>query len=359
MALNMRGRWMRVDKKDTVDDRLALDMAKFAAAVDLTKLCAGSWKWTWTSGSTSSISYCVVPGEGVRLMYSTNGRDYNYVAKVGTTSPNFGGTRYWWLCPACNQRVRILYGGDLFVCRQCGRLTYETAQKGGDMLITIDNRLYRIRSRLKGDWHFLHGPGPRPKYMKWDKYSRLVREYMNLRRMRNYALVGAVADIANLYGVGDQLSMTPDALKESVADEWKHHKAQPDRWSYVPPQPEPEDDTADLNRLTLGELAQYAKVPFAFAKEAQDEGLVRPDQGRTTRRKRYRERLKNWLRKLHKLREDGYTWDEIRDWSKRRWQPGHEAERKYPAQKVPPDLDVIGRLGQNMSKKQDIWAAPS
>ena len=353
MALNMRGRWMRVDKKDTVDDRLALDMAKFAAAVDLTKLCAGSWQWTFTSGRTSSISYCVVPGEGVRLIYTAGGKEFNYIARTTTTVPQFGGVRYWWLCPACNQRVRVIYGGGgVFVCRKCANLTYQTSQSGGDKLITIDNRLHYLKHQLKGDWHFLHGPGPRPRYMKESKYSRLVREYMNLRRMRNYVLVGMVADIATLYGGADD-------IKQDIAEAWRDHKAQPDQWSYVPPQSEPDDDTEGLNRLTLGELATYAKVPYSFAKEAQDEGLVRPDQGRTTRRKRYRERLKNWLRKLHKLREDGYTWDEIRDWSKRRWQPGHEAERKYPAQKVPPDLDVIGRLGQNMSKKQDIWAAPS
>lgn len=140
MALNNRSRWMRTDKKDTTDDWLQLDMAKFAPVVDLTKLCDGSWKWTFTSGRTSSISYCVVPGEGVRLMYAANGESYNYIAKVCTTVPRFGGVRYWWLCPACNRRVRTLYGGgDLFVYRKCANLTYQTAQSSGDMLITIDN----------------------------------------------------------------------------------------------------------------------------------------------------------------------------------------------------------------------------
>jgi len=329
MALNMRGRWQRVDKKPTTDEYLALDMMRFAAEVDLTKLCAGSWNWTFTSGRKSSIGYCVIPGEGVRLQYTSNGTDYNYIVKVETTTPHYGGVRHWWLCPTCQKRVRILYGGAVFTCRKCSNLTYETAQRG-DLLTSIDSRLHYLRRKLKGDWHFLHGPGPRPRYMKQEKYARLAREYVNLLRMRNHALGGVVADLAGLYGVGDQLSMTPDALKASIADEWKRHKAHPHAWSYVPPQTAPEDDTEGLNRLTLGELANYAKVPYSFAKEAQDEGLIRPDQGRTTKRKRYRERLKNWLKKLYRLREDGHSWDSIRDWSKRRWQPGHEHERKWP-----------------------------
>lgn len=81
----------------------------------------------------------------------------------------------------------------------------------------------------------------------------------------------------------------------------------------------------------LGEIATLAGVPYAVAQEAQREGLIREDAGRTKRRKRYRERLKNWLSKLHKLRAAGLSWEEIRDWSQRRWQPGHEQERVCPS----------------------------
>ena len=91
-----------------------------------------------------------------------------------------------------------------------------------------------------------------------------------------------------------------------------------------------EIETEPPPRYTLGEIASLAGVPYAFAQEAQQEGLIREDAGRTRRRKRYRERLKNWLSKLHQLRESGLSWDEIRDWSKRRWQPGHEHERVLP-----------------------------
>ncbi|MCB0126673.1 MAG: hypothetical protein KDE58_30655 [Caldilineaceae bacterium] len=329
MALTMRGRWQRWDKKATTDDCDNLDMTRFAKSVDMTKLCAGSWRWTYSSGRKSSISYCNIPGDGVRLQYSSNGQDYNYLVKVATTTPNYGGTRYYWRCPSCNRRARIIYGGTLFLCRHCHGLTYATAQSGGDLLTTIDNRLYRIREKLQGDWHFLQGPGEKPKHMHWRTYSKLACEYLNLLQMRNLAWMGSVAGIVGgLSDTGDRA----DELQAAVMDEWRHHKQNPHRAPHISRAPVEDDDEqpSELNRLTLGDLAQRAGVPYAFAKEAVAEGLLREDKGRTSRKKRYRERLKNWLHKLHTLRDAGTSWDEIRDWSKRRFKPGHEHERTWP-----------------------------
>ncbi len=77
--------------------------------------------------------------------------------------------------------------------------------------------------------------------------------------------------------------------------------------------------------MTREELAQQAGVSAAFVAEAEAAGLVRPQ------RWGYRPRLVNWLAKLHRLRTAGMTWEEIRDWSKRRFEPGHEHERRWPA----------------------------
>jgi hypothetical protein len=89
--------------------------------------------------------------------------------------------------------------------------------------------------------------------------------------------------------------------------------------------------SATPDRLTLGELATAAGVPYAFAVEAQAEGLLRPDGGRGTRTKRYRRRLASWLVKLAGLRAEGHSWADLRAWARRRWQPGHEDERRAPA----------------------------
>ena len=86
----------------------------------------------------------------------------------------------------------------------------------------------------------------------------------------------------------------------------------------------------ESNRLTLGELAKLAEVPYDFAREAVREGLLRSDKGRTSRRKRYRRRLSNWLAKLHTLREGGMSWCDIHDWTERRWKPENGVERLWP-----------------------------
>ena len=58
--------------------------------------------------------------------------------ELSLTACNFGGLRYWFLCPAvkdgvyCGNRVTKLYlpsGGKIFGCRQCYDLTYQSCQE--------------------------------------------------------------------------------------------------------------------------------------------------------------------------------------------------------------------------------------
>lgn len=43
-----------------------------------------------------------------------------------TTQCHYGCVHYWWLCPQCGQRCRILYAGAVFVCRSFSGAYYET-----------------------------------------------------------------------------------------------------------------------------------------------------------------------------------------------------------------------------------------
>lgn len=58
--------------------------------------------------------------------------------ELSSTNCNYGGLRYWFLCPAvkdeiyCGNRVTKLYlppAGQYFGCRECYDLTYESCQK--------------------------------------------------------------------------------------------------------------------------------------------------------------------------------------------------------------------------------------
>lgn len=63
---------------------------------------------------------------------------HEYFIELTTTDCNYGGLRYWFLCPAvkagvyCGNRAAKLYlppGGQYFGCRECYDLTYESCQK--------------------------------------------------------------------------------------------------------------------------------------------------------------------------------------------------------------------------------------
>jgi len=64
----------------------------------------------------------------VRLRYaSVGGEEIEEVFRLEVTRPNYGGVRFWFLCPGCGRRRRKLYlppGRRLFRCRECHDLTY-------------------------------------------------------------------------------------------------------------------------------------------------------------------------------------------------------------------------------------------
>lgn len=355
MSLDGRGRWYRWQKKDTVDDYLNL-----RAHHVLTNIAPpdrpGAYTLTWHRGEQEIGSIAVVilaGGQGARLVYNHRGQPVEpYVVRWVTTTPHFGGARYWWLCPHCARRCAILYGGHPFLCRQCRDLTYETAQKGGDRLTVIDNRLRAIRRRLGASTGagWVDDPLPeKPPYMHLDTYLRLAREYRNLAELRDQVWMLDTADV--LGPAAADLAGDLALCRKMVDAGWAAYRENPgaptpadvlrahelaralEAADQAPPKPRPE-------RFTLGELASLAAVPYDFAKEAARAGLIRPDAGRTTRRRRYRRKLAGWLGKLHTLRAAGLTWDDLRAWAARRWQPGHEHERRWPAGYTPAPLDV-------------------
>jgi len=57
---------------------------------------------------------------------------------------NYGGKRYWFICPGCKRRVGVLYKpecGDIFKCRDCYNLIYQSSA-------THDNREKQARNIL-------------------------------------------------------------------------------------------------------------------------------------------------------------------------------------------------------------------
>lgn len=91
----------------------------------------GVWTWShygWAVNYAINTTYCEL-----RLSFN-HGLQVEQEIPLCDTQPNFGGTRWWFLCPKCNRRVSRLYRPShefCFFCRHCHDLTYESAQMSG------------------------------------------------------------------------------------------------------------------------------------------------------------------------------------------------------------------------------------
>lgn len=133
---------------------------------------AGNINWERSSGGKSSVSvYCdtLSDNPSMRLVYTlrdtfTNEKkDINYRIYFTSTPCNYGGKRWWFICPLvkqgdpCKRRVGTLYKGDeLFGCRHCYDLTYlsKNINRRGPLastleMVDIDTKIGKLEPKIK------------------------------------------------------------------------------------------------------------------------------------------------------------------------------------------------------------------
>ena len=102
----------------------------------------GTVAWSRNGENTGRITIqsCIKENEKyIRFIYTqTNNdtgenKDFDYKVQLTTTSCNYGGVRYWFVCSLtkngnyCGRRVGVLYkSGDYFGCRHCYDLVYKS-----------------------------------------------------------------------------------------------------------------------------------------------------------------------------------------------------------------------------------------
>ena len=114
----------------------------------------------------------------IDLNYSYRGKSYQYPIQLTRTSCNYGGYRYWWLCPNCSKRVSVLYCAGTYVCRHCIGACY-----GSQLQQPIDrlfSRVETVRARLGWVAGIAHGYGTKPKGMHFTTYWQLLNEHDKL-----------------------------------------------------------------------------------------------------------------------------------------------------------------------------------
>ena len=136
---------------------------------------SGSVTWSRFGQKIGFIDYRVET-DGLRLIYRTRRhggawQGVNELIPFSATRTNFGGFRKWFLCPSCDRRCRILYGGARFRCRRCYRLKYESQYE--PVFGRAASRVHKLRECL-GASGSLDDPFPaKPKGMHWKTYRRL------------------------------------------------------------------------------------------------------------------------------------------------------------------------------------------
>lgn len=138
-----------------------------------------NWQWSRNGEKIANID---VTTESERVIlsyrfrrYDSDWKDFKYSVCLTTTPCNYGGQRYWFICPAlgCGRRVALLYLYDeIFACRHCYQLAYRSQRETNtDRLI---RKTEKIREKLGWEPGILNGSGWKPKGMHWKTFDRLT-----------------------------------------------------------------------------------------------------------------------------------------------------------------------------------------
>jgi len=183
------GQYYRFQKKPTVEEGLVLDLSRLIRNGNV--MPGGDWQGTlyWsnvrTGERTASIGYKAYMSDpdhaSIQLNYNWRDEPQNYSVKLTTTKPNYGGLRWWFLCPITDRRVAKLYtspGQPLFASREALGLSYQSQREceAGRKL----DRAYELRRKL-GRRGSIEEPLPtRPKGMHHKTYFRICADITRL-----------------------------------------------------------------------------------------------------------------------------------------------------------------------------------
>ena len=136
---------------------------------------SGMVHWSRRGERFASVSVEAADGQ-IILRYRTRPRGDEWQRKhdpvaVEWTPCRFEGNRAWFRCPACSRRAAILYGVNVFACRHCLHLAYESHREAPHCRAL--RKAQGIHQRLGGTG-ILHEPVFKPKGMRWRTYYRFM-----------------------------------------------------------------------------------------------------------------------------------------------------------------------------------------
>ncbi|MGX4594282.1 hypothetical protein JNUCC76_10170 [Leuconostoc sp. JNUCC 76] len=152
--------------------------------------------------------------------------------KLTTTSPNYDGMRYWFVCPVCGKRKGTLYDvNSVMACRICAKSHYplqeNTVQRDSiSKFLYYDRLLSKARTELnpKFEWAFysylrcdpitlsLHN---KPKGMYWSTYNNKIE---HIDQLINKALLLYSVINIDKQKHADEISKQYDTILKNLGD---------------------------------------------------------------------------------------------------------------------------------------------
>ena len=153
-----------------------------AVQVDLQDLKANRWSLRLPGGYAQTL--------GEQVVIDWQGR--RFTLPLTETAPHYGGQRFWFCCPRCGGRARILYSPD-FYCRRCSGLLHpSTRQTTRDRAVA---RAVGIRRGLGASGSLLEPFPIKPKGMRRRAWLKL---FSRCEQYERKSLVGLATAIENL-----------------------------------------------------------------------------------------------------------------------------------------------------------------
>ncbi len=192
------GSWYRWNKKSTTGDFHQWNITKLVkeGAIKPFQYRTGSWQWFVEEYGKqrilSTIGYTIdttgdTPYAQVRYQNKQSQEEFDYKIKLTTTSPQYGGKRWWFICPinGCGRRVGVLYmGNKYFACRHCYNVVYESQHESPP---------FRLLSKAQKIHKKLGGNGCIDDYIEKPKGMHLKTFKKKVSAMNNYHDASMVA----------------------------------------------------------------------------------------------------------------------------------------------------------------------
>lgn len=117
--------------------------------------------------------------------------------------------RLYFYCPCCERRVRYLYRDSrkgTYQCRLCSGLNYRSQQVSGQEQLRM--KMENIVEKKMGyyGWHYICdyiadlSIPPKPAYMRYEKYEKLVSELKKMQRDYRTACIKTFTGFCSKYG---------------------------------------------------------------------------------------------------------------------------------------------------------------